>query len=485
VSAHQPEGLEAEVTGRNGPEPSRRSLNVVLISTYELGRQPFGVASPASWLKRAGCSVTCVDLALDPLPEEAIAACDLVAFYLPMHTAARLATGALAKVQALNPQAHICFYGLYAPVNAPYLRKLGGDTILGGEFEEGLLSLAQRLSMGAPGDGRKEQPEPLVSLGRQRFVVPDRSGLPALHRYARLQLSPDRWRTVGYTEASRGCKYLCRHCPVVPVYRGWFRIVGRDVVMEDIRQQVAAGAGHITFGDPDFFNGPAHGLSIVNDLHREFPGLTYDVTIKVEHLLKHGKHLPILRDTGCLFVTSAVESLDDRVLQYLDKGHTRSGFLEAVRLCREVGLHLDPTFVTFTPWTTLTGYLELLEVLADLDLVDHVAPVQYAIRLLIAGSSRLLELDEVRQISGDFDEERLVHPWVHPDARVDRLYEEVSQAVQQDQRLGKTRRTIFRHVWRLARRAHDGHMAESLKVAALDHAPPQAAVPYLTEPWYC
>jgi len=140
-------------------------------------------------------------------------------------------------------------------------------------------------------------------------------------------------RTVGYTEASRGCKHLCRHCPVVPVYQGHFRVVQRDVVLEDIRRQVAAGAQHVTFGDPDFFNGFGHAAELVRTFGREFPGVSYDVTIKVEHLLRHADFLPVLRDTGCAFVVSAVESVDDYVLQHIfDKGHTRADFLR-VRNC--------------------------------------------------------------------------------------------------------------------------------------------------------
>src|SRR5579875_3620025 len=93
---------------------------------------------------------------------------------------------------------------------------------------------------------------------------------------------------------------------------GRFRIIQPEIVLADIRQQVEMGAQHVTFGDPDFFNGIRHALRIVTALHQEFPALTYDVTIKVEHLLKHAEYLQILRDTGCLFVTTAVESLDDR-----------------------------------------------------------------------------------------------------------------------------------------------------------------------------
>src|SRR5688572_24560436 len=122
-----------------------QNLRVVLISTYELGHQPFGLASPAAWLRESGAQVTCLDLAVEGLDESAIAAADLVAFYVPMHTATRLAARLLPRVQQLTPHAHLCCYGLYAPVNAEYLRGLGAGTILGGEFEEGLVALVARL----------------------------------------------------------------------------------------------------------------------------------------------------------------------------------------------------------------------------------------------------------------------------------------------------------------------------------------------------
>ena len=220
-------------------------------------------------------------------------------------------------------------------------------------------------------------------------------------------------RIVGSTEASRGCKHLCRHCPVVPIYEGQFRIVAPDVVLADIDAQVAAGAQHITFGDPDFFNGPTHAMRVVDALHAAHPSVTYDVTIKVEHLLRHRALLARLRDTGCLFVTSAVESVDDLVLERLDKGHTRSDFIEAVGLCRASGLTLVPTFVAFQPWLTLEGYCDLLDTIERLDLVDHVAPIQLAIRLLIPQGSKVLELDDVRAVIDGFDPATLTYRWLH------------------------------------------------------------------------
>src|SRR5262249_37770678 len=158
------------------------------------------------------------------------------------------------------------------------------------------------------------------------------------------------------------------------------------------------GAEHITFGDPDFFNGPGHARRVIEALHAEFPGLTYDVTIKVEHLLRHSDLLPVLVRTGCLFVTSAVESVDDRVLEKLAKGHTRRDFVEVVRLTRGAGLNLAPTFVPFTPWTTWQSYRELLRLIMELELVEQVAPIQLAIRLLLPAGSRLLDLDEIRNL---------------------------------------------------------------------------------------
>nr|MBA2596091.1 radical SAM protein [Chloroflexia bacterium] len=110
-------------------------MKIVLISTYELGRQPFGLASPAAWLRDAGADVTCLDLAVARMDEREMAVADLVAFYVPMHTATRLAATFIERVKRLNPDAHLCFYGLYAPVNEDYLRELGADSILGGEFE--------------------------------------------------------------------------------------------------------------------------------------------------------------------------------------------------------------------------------------------------------------------------------------------------------------------------------------------------------------
>jgi radical SAM superfamily enzyme YgiQ (UPF0313 family) len=402
-----------------------------------------------------------------------------------MHTAARIAVETARSVRELNPEAHLCFYGLYAAMNEDFLRSLGAQTVLGGEFEEGLLSLYRRLERGESPQAGSEQQEPLVSLAKLQFVVPDRSGLPALEEYARVQLPSGEQRTVGYTEATRGCKHLCRHCPIVPVYGGRFRIVQRDVVLEDIRAQVARGAQHITFGDPDFFNGPTHAIKIVEELHREFPELTYDVTIKVQHLLKQTELLPRLRDTGCLFVTCAVESVENKILERFDKHHTAEDFIEAVGLFHRIGLTMNPTFVTFNPWTTVEGYTRFLALIAELDLIENVSPIQYAIRLLIPQGSRILELPEVQELVGEYDAASLSYPWEHPDPAVDRLFVDVLALVKDATARRASRSSVFAEAWRVAQ----GYLPAAVATPEppIDEATlvAPATLPYLTEPWYC
>lgn len=436
-------------------------MRTVLISTYDLGHQAFGLASPAAWLRAEGHEVTTADLSRESLPIEAVRQADWIAFHLPMHTATRMAVPQIRRVRSLNPTARLCCYGLYAPANQEMLRTLGVLHIIGGEFEKALSDLIS---------GREEPLFPVI-FDRLAFRTPDRTTLPSLENYAGLAVAGG-MKVAGYTEASRGCKHLCRHCPIVPVYEGRFRVVQREVVLADIRQQVAAGARHMTFGDPDFLNGPGHARAIVEALHAEFPGITYDVTIKIEHLLKHRDMLPVLARTGCLFITSAVEAVDDRILARLAKGHTRADFVQALELTRAHGLTLAPTFVAFTPWTTREGYCDLLRSIRDLGLAESVAPIQLAIRLLVPSGSKLLEIEDL-PVSG-FDAEALSWTWRHPDAGMDCLCTALQKLIRTREKRGQARTEIFGAVWEKAFGAPpDFHLVA------------RATIPYLTEPWYC
>jgi len=449
-------------------------MDIVLINPYELGRQPFALAETAAWLTEAGHDVRCLDLSLQRLDPDMLRESALVGIYLGMHTATRIAVEAMPHIRKMAPAAHICIFGLYAPMNESLFRSMGASYVYGGEVEPDLVELAARLSNG----GGYVQSSAVVSRAKIQFRVPDRSGLPELAKYAHLRLGDESTRTVGFVEGSRGCKHLCRHCPVVPVYAGKFRVVPVDVVMADIRQQVKAGAEHISFGDPDFLNGPTHALRLASAMHAEFPDITFDATIKVEHIITHRDTLPVLKESGCLFVTSAVESVDDAVLQYLDKNHSSDDFNLAVTILRELGIAFAPTFVPFTPWTTLQGYIDLLEALVSLRLVESVPPIQLAIRLLIPAGSYLLKIPGFVDMIDAYDEQLLGYPWRHANPAVDALQMDIQRLVEQGEREDLPRRELFSLIWELA------HKALGQRTPVLP-ARLGEQVPHMSEPWYC
>ena len=269
--------------------------SVLLISCYELGHQPLGVALPMGFLRRAGFAPAAMDIAVEDFDAGKAERAGFVGISVPMHTALRLGVRVAQRVRELNPTCHICFYGLYATLNSEYLLDHGADSCIGGECETPLVALVESLAAGATDDVegviRRGKPA-LPVLQKLSFAFPERSALPALDKYAHLEHEGDS-RTAGYVEASRGCLHLCTHCPIPPVYGGRFFIVPQEVVLADIRQQVRAGATHISFGDPDFLNGPKHSLRVVRAMHEESPTLTYDFTAKVEHLLNRGADMPL------------------------------------------------------------------------------------------------------------------------------------------------------------------------------------------------
>jgi radical SAM superfamily enzyme YgiQ (UPF0313 family) len=457
------------------------AMNVLLVSTYDLGHQPFGLASVAAWLRQQGASVSMIDLAVQRLDEDAVSGARLIAVHLPMHTATRLALPIIAHCRAVNRNAHICCFGLYAPMNNEYLRSEGANSIIGGEFETAIVQLYQGLSAeGAQAQNSDLRAPAYVDLRKQNFLAPDRRGLPALDRYSKVVMRDGTQRVAGYTEASRGCKHLCRHCPIVPVYQGRFRAIQRGVVLADISQQVTDGAKHISFGDPDFFNGVGHAIRLVTEMHEAFPDLTYDVTIKVEHLLRHSDHLQTLVETGCLFITTAVEAVDDHILRVLDKRHTRADFIAVVNLTRELGIELAPTFVPFTPWATAEGYIDLLETIHRLDLVGSVAPIQLAIRLLLPAGSYLMQLEETKRHVTGFDGAGLAYQWHHPDPIMDRLQKEVQQVVQSGENTNRARSALFEDIWMLSHAMTKKTAPPLMNARCCD-----ISVPHMTEQWYC
>ncbi len=492
---------QAHASLRRPGAPLREPGAILLISCYELGHQPLSIASPLALLREAGYSPAPLDLALQHLDPEAVARARFIAIAVPMHTALRLGARAAARIRAINSGCHLCFYGLYASLNAGTLLARGADSIIGGEYEEPLLRLVESLEAGAgvvvhederlvPGvgvHGREAQPW----IRKIRFAVPQRDALLPLDRYARLEID-GKSRVAGHVEASRGCLHHCRHCPIPPVYGGRFFVVPRDIVLIDIHNQVVSGATHITFGDPDFLNGPGHSMALLREAHAEFPALTFDFTAKIEHLLEHRDLLPEMARLGCLFIVSAVESLSDEVLRILDKGHTRADVEEALHLVRGAGIVLRPSFVPFTPWTTLDDYRELLDFIEAEDLIDSLDPVQLSIRLLLPPGSLLLDRPEMKPSLGPLDPERFTYLWTHPDQRMDRLQSNVSAIVERAARDGEDPLVTFERIQARAARS----ATASLPAARDLPLPPDTLLapparrdkwrpPRLSEPWFC
>ena len=514
--------------------------SILLVSCYELGHQPAGIAMPLAFLQRAGYSVETMDVSVEGFDADKVRRARFVGISVPMHTALRLGLRVAEEIRKLNPRCHMCFYGLYASLNAEYLLATVADAVIGGEFEEALVELIKRVQgqtevtrnqakaqrsdskpvrerlnppvlerLNSPVLGRLNSPvlerlnipvlekldppvlerlnSPVLGrlnspvLERLNFPVPDRSSLVPLERYARLEYNGEQ-RLVGYVEASRGCLHQCTHCPIPPVYDGRFFVVPQEVVLEDIRRLVASGARHITFGDPDFLNGPGHSIRIARAMHEEFPDLTFDFTAKIEHILKYRELIPELAQSGCVFAVSAVESLSDTVLEHLEKGHTRDDVSEALRILRDAGISMRPSLVPFTPWATVDDYIDILEFVESEGLIDHVDPVQYSIRLLIPPGSLLLSQPDSHRWLGRLVQESFTYEWTHPDSRMDELHKQVSAVVEQAANTNEDAAETF---YKIRESAYASRGDEPPVGGALPIVLTRLRPPRLTEAWFC
>jgi radical SAM superfamily enzyme YgiQ (UPF0313 family) len=469
---------------QNKDNALRQPGAILLISCYELGHQPHGITLPMGFLERAGYLPDGMDISVEEFDLEKITRARFIGISVPMHTALRLGVQVAERIREVHPECHICFYGLYASLNADYLLQHVADSVIGGEYESPLVALIESLERGdsaqIEGVGRQGRTaDPF--LKRLAFTVPSRSRLPGLEKYARLEYGSNR-SLAGYVEASRGCLHQCLHCPIVPVYEGRFFVVPEEIVLEDIRRLVRSGATHITFGDPDFLNGPGHSLSIVRSMHDEFPQLTFDFTAKVEHILKHRSLFPELGKLGCVFMVSAVESLSDTVLGHLEKGHTRADVSSAVAIVREAGIAFRPSLVSFTPWTTLDDYIDLFEFVEAEGLIDSVDPVQYTIRLLIPPGSALLSLPAIQPFLGSLDQTAFTYRWNHSDPRMDVLHQAVAASVEEAASTDEEPMVTFYRLRTFACAARGDRQSDSVPSTP---RPERNCPPRLTEPWFC
>jgi radical SAM superfamily enzyme YgiQ (UPF0313 family) len=440
-----------------------------MVSTYELGHQPLGAATATAALLDAGHEVRCIDVAVDTLDSADVDWAGKVALSVPMHTAMRLALRVVETIRARRPDLAVCFFGLYAGMGRDLTVTSSADAIIAGEYEPGLVAWADGADPGAA-----------VQLQRSEGRVPIRELLPELGHYTRLVIASEE-RLVGSVAASRGCTHRCRHCPVPVVYDGRVRPVEEAAVLADVDQLVAAGARHINFADPDFLNAPHHSRRVVAAIHRQHPDVTFDATIKVEHILRYPDAIPELAEAGCAFVVSAFESVSDPILRRLDKGHTAADASDAVIALRAHGIEVRPSWLPFTPWTTVDDLVELVDFVIAHDLIANVDPVQYSVRLLVPDGSLLLGETTMTAHLGAYDPTRLGWTWAHPDPAVDRLQAQIAALV--EERVGQAPAPTFDEIDALIRSS----------AATSSVRPDRGAVSvglmgdraHLTEPWFC
>jgi radical SAM superfamily enzyme YgiQ (UPF0313 family) len=453
----------------------------LLIACYELGHQPLSLAWPLAFLKQAGIEAETLDLAIQPLEEALVKRADFVGLSVPMHTALRIGVQAAQRIRTINPKAHICFFGLYAWLNEDYLLKGVADSVIAGEYEEQLVALIR--AHGHPAQA-EVAPEPTLHaspvLERLPFPLPNRLSLQPLDQYARYAPVGAEMQLAGYVEASRGCLHVCNHCPIVPVYGGRFFIVPVEVVIADVRQQVAAGAQHITFGDPDFLNGPKHALAVTRALYQEFPEVTFDFTAKVEHILKQRHLFKEFAALGCTFVVSAIESTSETVLEKLGKGHTAADIDTALAILDAAGIALQPTLVAFTPWTTLDDYVVQIEWITERNLVEYIPAIHLSIRLLIPPRSAILNLPEAKPWLGELDAANFTYRWAHPDPRMDALQAKIAEIVEVAAQLEEPARETYAKIQKAAYATAGKAVPTTLSQMA-----PRPTPPRLTENWFC
>ena len=410
-----------------------------------------------------------MDLSVDDWDYSLLGRVDAVAFSVPMHTAMRLAGAVAREVRRRRPDLPIAFYGLYATVGQDDILGEVADALIVGEYEPALIAWAEQAGLGSTAPVAERH------LGRSTFLTPDRTDLPAHANYARLEWMGEA-RFAGAVEASHGCRHRCRHCPIPAVYDGRMRVVGSAPVLADIDQLARDGIQHVTFGDPDFLNAPRYSLDLLREAHAAHPELTFDVTVKVEHILNHAALWSELAGLGVLFVVSAFESTDQRTLEILDKNHTVADMAAAVSVVRSAGVHIRPTWLPFLPWTTPGHLVDLVGFLDHHRLWSATDPVQLAIKLLIPQGSLLETHPAVTPHLLRYEPESLTWTWNFEDPEAGQLHVDLDSIAAEASDCGaEASETLTSMRDRIAGSAD----------ARFPPMPVSGPTPRLTESWFC
>ena len=342
-------------------------MKILLLSFYDLGKQPKIISELYQKLNNGTNEIDIVDYSVEEKTLN-LKNYDALGVYASMHTASVLAEEYLRNKDLPNK---LFVFGLYAKVFKEMFQNCEIIQNLDNADLESLLN---------------------VQLNEEysfKHSVPDRTVLPSITDYSHI-VDGSNNLIAGSVETTYGCKHECTHCPVPIEFNGTFKTFGTDKILKDVSNQVEAGAKHISFNDPDFFNGPKHALKILEALNIEHPDLTYDSTIKVEHILKYPDYFKELKNLNMLFVISAFETTNDKVLNILKKNHSSLDLNSAVEFSLSHSIDIRPTWMPFSPWTEKQDLPNIIKLIEEYRLRETVDPIQLTIKLLVPKNSLIL-----------------------------------------------------------------------------------------------
>ena len=373
-------------------------MKILLLSFYNLGKQPKIIGELYNKLNHDGIKIDVFDYSIKNYKLD-FENYDAIGLYASMHTATVLATEYLMEK---NLPDKVFTFGLYGKVlsdsdiRITYLENLDGS-----DFEIYLgININSNFTI--------------------KNSIPDRSSFPEISKYSKL-VNGDKILYTGSVETTYGCKHVCTHCPVPIQFNGRFKTFSEEKIIGDISNQIESGAQHISFDDADFFNGPKYSLRILEKLYKKFPNITYDATIKVEHIIKYQKYFKELTNLNMLFVTSAFETTNNTVLEILKKNHTYKDLEQSISLSKQFDIDIRPTWMPFTPWTNTVDLINIVSLIEQYELRETVDPIQLAIKLLVPKGSLMIKRPEFSKYIGKYDQESFTYLWHYEDSQVEQL----------------------------------------------------------------
>ena len=373
-------------------------MKILLTSFYDLGKQPKIIAEIVDRYNSSEIDFDFFDFSVEDQNID-LENYDVLGIYAPMHTATILSIEYIKDKKLPNK---MFTFGLYGSV----LEDFNSSIRYIKDIESDELALFLEIN-----DDHQ------FSLKNN---IPNRQIFPDISNYAHL-VDGSNNLIAGSVETTYGCKHSCTHCPVPISFNGSFKTYSLEKIVSDVENQVKQGAKHISFNDPDFFNGPIHALKILESLNEKFPSITYDSTIKVEHIIKYKKYFKELSSLNMVFVISAFETTNDLVLSILEKNHTSHDLNNSIEISQDFGIDIRPTWMPFSPWTELNDLSNIVKLIEKYELRETVDPIQLTIKLLIPKHSLIIKKPEINKYLGNYEKNSLSFKWEYENNDVEKL----------------------------------------------------------------